>query len=79
MKIKRKGFSGYGEVTINRVTYVPAQVVNDTIDTAENVVGYIDQMPIGQTAPVKKKTRMVKNAISGIKGFIPKRKKDKRN
>ena len=79
MIIKRKGFSGYGEVTINGVKYIPAQVVTDklqdTMDSAENVVGQIDQTAIGQTIPVKKKTRMVKNVISGLKGIVPKRKK----
>jgi hypothetical protein len=79
MIIKRKGFSGYGEVTINGVRYVPAQVMTDTLhdtmDTAEGVVSKIDQTAIGQTMPVKKKTRMAKNVISGLKGFIPKRKK----
>ena len=69
MIIKRKGFSGYGEVTINGVRYVPAQVMTDTLhdtmNTAENVVSKVDQTAIGQTMPVKKKTRMVKNVISG--------------
>jgi hypothetical protein len=77
MIIKRKGFSGNGEVTINGVKYIPAQVgdtLHDTMDTAEGVVSKIDQTAIGQTMPVKKKTRMVKNVISGIKGFIPKKK-----
>lgn len=79
MIIKRKGFSGYGEVTINGVRYVPAQVMTDTLhdtmNTAENVVSKVDQTAIGQTMPVKKKTRMVKNVISGLKGIVPKRKK----
>ena len=78
MIIKRKGFSGYGEVTINGVMYVPAQVgdpLHDTMDSAEDVVSKIDQTAIGQTIPVKKKTRMVKNVISGLKGIMPKRKK----
>ena len=82
MIIKRKGFSGYGEVTINGVRYVPAQVVTnklqDTMDSAENMVGQIDQTAIGQTIPVKKKTRMVKNVISGLKGIMPARKKRKK-
>jgi hypothetical protein len=81
MIIKRKGFSGYGEVTINGVRYVPAQVMTDTLhdtmNTAENVVSKVDQTAIGQTMPVKKKTRMVKNVISGLKGFMPARKKKK--
>lgn len=75
---RRKNFSGYGEVTINGVRYVPAQVgdtLHDTMDTAEGVVSKIDQTTIGQTMPVKKKTRMVKNVISGLKGIVPKRKK----
>jgi hypothetical protein len=76
---RRKNFSGYGEVTINGVKYVPAQVMTDTLhdtmDTAEDVVSKVDQTAIGQTIPVKKKTRMVKNVISGLKGFVPKRKK----
>ena len=77
---RRKNFSGYGEVTINGVRYVPAQVgdtLHDTMDTAEDVVSKIDQTAIGQTIPVKKKTRMVKSIISGLKGFMPKRKKKK--
>jgi hypothetical protein len=80
MIIKRKGFSGYGEVTINGVRYIPAQVgdtLHDTMDTAENVVSKVDQTAIGQTIPVKKKTRMVKNVISGLKGFMPAKKKKK--
>ena len=80
MIIKRKGFSGYGEVTINGVKYIPAQVgdtLHDTMNTAENVVSKVDQTAIGQTIPVKKKTRMVKNVISGLKGFMPARKKKK--
>ena len=83
MIIKRKGFSGYGEVTINGVKYVPAQVmtntIHDTIDTAEGVVSKVDQTAIGQATPVKKKTRMVKNVISGLKGFVPSRKKNKKS
>ena len=78
MIIKRKGFSGYGEVTINGVRYIPAQVgdtLHDTMDTAEGVVSKVDQTAIGQTMPVKKKTRMVKNVISGLKGFMPRRSK----
>lgn len=78
MIIKRKGFSGYGEVTINGVRYIPAQVgdtLHDTMDTAEDVVSKIDQTAIGQAMPVKKKTRMAKNVISGLKGIVPKRKK----
>ena len=78
MIIKRKGFSGYGEVTINGVRYVPAQVgdtLHDTMDSAEGVVSRIDQTAIGQAPPVKKKTRMAKNVISGLKGIVPKRKK----
>ena len=70
---RRKNFSGYG------VKYVPAQVMNDTLhdtmDTAEDVVSKVDQTAIGQTIPVKKKTRMVKNVISGLKGIMPARKK----
>ena len=72
MIIKRKGFSGY------EVKYIPAQVgdtLHDTMDTAEDVVYKIDQTAIGQTKPVKKKTRMVKDVILGLKGFIPKKKK----
>ena len=79
---RRKNFSGYGEVTINGVRYVPAQVgdtLHDTMDTAEGVVSKIDQTAIGQTIPVKKKTRMVKNVISGLKGFVPSRKKNKKS
>ena len=79
---RRKNFSGYGEVTINGVRYVPAQVgdtLHDTMDTAEGVVSKIDQTAIGQTMPVKKKTRVVKNVISGLKGFIPPRKKNKKS
>ena len=80
---RRKNFSGYGEVTINGVTYVPAQVMNDklhdTMDSAEDIVGRVDQTTIGQTIPVKKKTRMVKNVISGLKGFVPSRKKNKKS
>jgi hypothetical protein len=75
---RRKNFSGNGEVIINGVKYIPAQVgdtLHDTMDTAEGVVSKIDQTAIGQTIPVKKKTRMVKNVISGLKGFVPKRKK----
>jgi len=75
---RRKNFSGYGEITINGVRYVPAQVgdtLHDTMNTAEDVVSKIDQTAIGQTIPVKKKTRMVKNVISGLKGIVPKRKK----
>lgn len=83
MIIKRKGFSGYGEVTINGVKYVPAQVMtntlHDTMDTAEGVVSKIDQTAIGQTMPVKKKTRMAKNVISGLKGFVPSRKRNKKS
>ena len=82
MIIRRKGFSGYGEVTINGVKYVPAQVgdtLHDTMDSAEGVVSRIDQTAIGQTIPVKKKTRMVKNIISGLKGFVPSRKKNKKS
>jgi hypothetical protein len=45
------------------------------MDTAEGVVSKIDQTAIGQTIPVKKKTRMVKNVISGLKGIVPKHKK----
>ena len=79
---RRKNFSGYGEVTINGVRYVPAQVgdtLHDTMDSAEGVVSRIDQTAIGQTIPVKKKTRMVKNVISGLKGFVPSRKKNKKS
>ena len=79
---RRKNFSGYGEVTINGVRYVPAQVgdtLHDTMDSAEGVVSKIDQTAIGQTIPVKKKTRMVKNVISGLKGFVPSRKKNKKS
>ena len=79
---RRKNFSGYGEVTINGVRYIPAQVMNDklhdTMDTAEDVVSRVDQTAIGQTVPVKKKTRMVKNVISGLKGIMPARKKRKK-
>jgi len=78
MIIKRKGFSGYGEIVIDGVKYIPAQVgdtLHGTMDTAEGVVSKIDQTAIGQTMPVKKKTRMAKNVISGLKGFIPSRKK----
>ena len=83
MIIKRKGFSGYGEVTINGVKYVPAQVMtdslNDAVDSAEDAMSYVDQTAIGQTSPVKKKTRMVKNVISGLKGFLPRKKNKKSN
>ena len=82
MIIKRKGFSGNGEVIINGVKYIPAQVgdtLHDTMNTAENVVSKVDQTAIGQTMPVKKKTRMVKNVISGLKGFVPSRKKNKKS
>lgn len=82
MIIKRKGFSGYGEVTINGVRYIPAQVgdtLHDTMDTAEGVVSKIDQTAIGQTIPVKKKTRMARSIISGVKGFMPRRKKNKKS
>lgn len=79
---RRKNFSGYGEVIINGVRYVPAQVgdtLHDTMDTAEGVVSKIDQTAIGQAMPIKKKTRMAKNVISGLKGFTPKYRKKKKS
>ena len=79
---RRKNFSGHGEVTINGVKYIPAQVgdtLHDTMDTAEGVVSKIDQTAIGQTIPVKKKTRVARSIISGVKGFIPRRKKNKKS
>ena len=81
MIVKRKNFSGTGEVIINGVKYVPAQVtdtLHDTIGYTEDALGQIDKSAIGQTTPVKKKTRMAKNVISGIKGFMPRRKKIKK-
>lgn len=73
MIIKRKSFSGYSETPIRGNGYISAQLYN-TMDQAENAVNGFDQSVVGQAPPVKKKTKMVKNIISGIKSFIPRRK-----
>jgi hypothetical protein len=76
MIIKRKNYS-YSEVNPIGSTYHPAQIINDTVGYTEGAIDLVDQSKIGQAPPVKKKTRMVKNVISGIKAYMPKRKKKK--
>ena len=64
-------------------TYYPAQIVNNTL---HNTIGYtedaldvVGQSKIGQVPPVRKKTRMVRNVISGIKGYVSDNKSGKKN
>ena len=76
MIIKRKNYS-YSDIDLRGVQYYPAQVINDTVGYTEDAIDFVDQSKIGQAPPVKKKTRMVKNVISGIKAYMPKRKKKK--
>ena len=76
MIIKRKNYS-YSDVDLREVQYYPAQIINDTVGYTEGAIDLVDQSKIGQAPPVKKKTRMVKNVISGIKAYMPKRKKKK--
>ena len=76
MIIKRKNYS-YSEVNPKGSTYHPTQIINDTVGYTEGAIDLVDQSKIGQAPPVKKKTRMVKNVISGIKAYMPKRKKKK--
>jgi len=81
MIIKRKSYS-YSETVIDGVKYIPSQVsdtLHDTIGYTEEALGQVDRSTIGQTPTVKKKTRMVRNVISGIKGFVPKKKKNKKS
>ena len=77
MIIKRKNYS-YSDVDLREVQYYPTQVINDTVGYTEDALDLVDQSNIGQAPPVKKKTRMVKNVISGIKAYMPKRKKKKK-
>lgn len=81
MLIKRKVFNGYSETIKEGVRYVPAQVsdtLHNTIDYTEGTIDKLDKSAIGKTPPVQKKTRMVKNIVSGIKGFMPRNKKKKK-
>lgn len=84
MLIKRKHYS-YPE-NLNGATYIPAQVTGYVGDQADYMVGkldntldLVDQSKIGQVQPVKKKTRMVRNAITGLKAYIlPKKRKERK-
>ena len=76
MIIKRKNYS-YSDINPRSIQYYPAQVINDTVGYTEEALDLVDQSNIGQAPPVKKKTRMVRNVISGIKAYMPKRKKKK--
>ena len=84
MLIKRKHYS-YPE-NLNGATYIPAQVTGYVGDQADYMVGkldntldLVDQSKIGQVQPVKKKTRMVRNAITGLKAYVlPKKRKERK-
>ena len=84
MLIKRKHYS-YPE-NLNGATYIPAQVTGYVGDQADYMVGkldntldLVDQSKIGQVQPVKKKTRMVRNAITGLKAYVlPKKSKEQK-
>lgn len=72
MIIKRKKFS-----VINGIKEIPTQLSDKTYDTIDNTEDYLNKLEdssIGQVKPVKKKTRMVRNVISGLKGIMPKKK-----
>ncbi len=77
MLIKRKNKP---EKDIHELGYMSAQVVSDHVITpTEGALEYVENSGIGQAAPVKKKTRMVRNAITGIKAYMPKKKKTSNN
>jgi hypothetical protein len=49
---------------------------NNIMGVTEGTIGKIEDTKIGQTKPIKKKTRLVRNALSGIKAYLPKKKRD---
>jgi hypothetical protein len=82
MLIKRKHYS-YPE-NLNGASYSPAQVTGYVGNQADYMVGklngtldLVDQSKIGQVQPVKRKTRMVRNAITGLKAYVLPKKKNK--
>lgn len=84
MLIKRKHYS-YPE-NLNGASYIPAQVTGYMGNQADYMVGkldgtldLVDQSKIGQVQPVKRKTRMVRNAITGLKAYVlPKKRKERK-
>ena len=82
MLIKRKHYS-YPE-NLNGTSYIPAQVTGYMGNQADYMVGkldntldLVDQSKIGQVQPVKKKTRMIRNAITGLKAYVLPKKRNK--
>jgi hypothetical protein len=71
---------------LNGASYIPAQVTGYMGDQADYMVGkldgtldLVDQSKIGQVQPVKRKTRMVRNAITGLKAYVlPKKRKERK-
>lgn len=83
MLIKRKHYS-YPE-NLNGTSYFPAQVTGYVGNQADYMVGkldgtldLVDQSKIGQVQPVKRKTRMVRNAITGLKAYVLPKKRNKK-
>ena len=45
----------------------------------DGTLDLVDQSKIGQVQPVKRKTRMVRNAITGLKAYVlPKKRKERK-
>lgn len=53
---------------------------NYLVGTTEGALDYVDNTTIGQVPPVRKKTRSVRNVISGIRAYLlPRKKKHNKN
>ena len=50
---------------------------NYLVGTTEGALDYVDNTTIGQVPQVRRKTGMVRNAISGIRAYLLPRKKKK--
>jgi len=62
------------DLDLSSTTQALSNTLEGTVSGAENALDYVDQSKIGKTSTVKKKTRMAKNMITGIKAYMIKKK-----
>ena len=71
MRLKRKNYSGYSEVSPQGIGYHSAQVTADYIlDPTEEFLVYVENSPIGKVDSVRKKTSRFIRPIRSIKNYI---------
>ena len=70
MKISRKFYSGYSEVSSSGLSYIPAQVAVDyVLDPTEKALDYIEESPVHYVVNERKVSR-IKKVIKPLNSYL---------